>query len=716
MSGSIQRIKLNLIPCGLPVACYASQYDARRIIRCELYNGLQPYTIQENDVITINLRKPDNHVITATLTATSGNKYVDIVTTEQMTAVFGDSKGLLKITNGAVEVGTAVFVLRVQKDVIANGDPSDSVIEGLQQMVEALVDTDISENYYNKQETDNKISALNVNNKDGGNIGVGANSIKNVTTGANNTAIGGSALQNATTGGYNTGVGRSAGDTITTGSNNTIVGYNADTATASTTTATAVGKTAIAGEHSTAIGANTNASGAYSEALGDSAHAEANNALALGRKAKANFVGSVAIGTDDQGNGAEATKDKQIVLGTPRHTVTIPAKVENLKITSPTPNPTLGAELAPSIETWNATGATWSGSYWSLSEGDTIQTTINTEEASDYVITLSVSNAITPNAEVKPLTIALENASISIFGANDANWSVALSTTNGGNVLLTIGGATWSGRISNVSVKPVTSYFVPDLTIENRNLHSFGTNTVFGTGMTKTALPLLGNTAFGYNSQDAINTGKGNTAFGIKTQKSLTNGSHNTAVGENVQEELTTGMYNTAMGFHTQEHLISGCWNVSVGNENLKDTTTGCNNTTMGRRALNSLIDGHKNTVMGAQAGFVRDGVWDSIASIHSNEQAFFGFQATQYGAGQQDNACAFGSHACANENGLALGAYTQAQGAGSVAIGRDSTGNSAQALNANDFVLGTASHRFIFGDKVIKFNLDGTVTWETLT
>ena len=150
----MQKIKVNLIPSGLPVACYSSQYDEGRVIRCELYNGLQPYTLQENDVVTLNLRKPDNHVVTATLSATAGNKYVDLVTSEQMTAVFGVNKCLLKITNTGLEVGTAEFVMFVQKDVIANGDPSESVIEGLQEMVDALVDADLGDNYYNKAQSD----------------------------------------------------------------------------------------------------------------------------------------------------------------------------------------------------------------------------------------------------------------------------------------------------------------------------------------------------------------------------------------------------------------------------------------------------------------------------------------------------------------------------------------------------------------------------------
>ena len=760
-------IKLDLVPSSIKPVLHASQYDDGRQWECQILNDGTPYVFQSGDTVDYTIRKGDGLLVTGAVAVTLGTSNITLVSTEQMCAVFGSNLGELTITSNGTKVGSVNFIIEVERAPDEGGITSQSEIKNLNRqitdevdrilpdmvdevaepiinekvpekvaelvpiavaevatpvvneiappIVSALVPEAVGDNYYNKTEVDGKISPIDYN-KESGNIGAGQNALKNVSTGANNTAIGVSALQGVTTGGYNVGAGRSAGDSITTGSNNVVIGYNADVNAGSNAGVVAVGRNATSGDHSVAVGNGVSATGGYSTAMGDSAQATTNNSLALGRKAKANFVGAVAIGTDDQGTGAEASAQDEFVLGTPRHKYVFPGKLQNLVVASKTPNPTLGTEIAPAISGWSGSGATWNGSYWSLSEGDSISTPITVEADSDYLIVLTVSNAVTPNAEVKPMTISLDSDSISIFGANDATWQVVLHTTNSGAVTLSMGGATWSGRISNVSVKKVTSYINPDLTIESRNLHAYGTNVVFGNGHSKMALPLLGNTAVGYESQVALNSGKGNTAFGIKTQKSLTNGSHNTAVGENVQELLTTGMYNTAMGFHTQEHLISGCWNVSVGNENLKDTTTGCNNTTMGRRALNSLIDGHKNTVMGAQAGFVRDGVWDAIASIHSNEQAFYGFQATQYAAGQQDKACAFGSHACANENGLALGSYTQARGNGSVAIGMDSNGDSAVAENADDFVLGTSAHRFIFGDKVIKFNLDGTVTWEQLT
>lgn len=746
MEQYIEIITINLIPGGMKSACHAKQYDKGRVIRANLVNGLTPYSIKSGDVFTLNVKKPDGNIVTVEVEATEGNTYIDFSTTEQMCAVAGKNNCEFSIENGSDLIGTANFLMIVEDSPLEGGIESQSEINNLNrqiddhidevlpdvvaelvpsavetvatpiveqiapQIVENVVPTVIGDNYYNKTQTDEKVDGLNVYIKEGGNVGVGKDTIKN-TTGANNTALGVSALQNVSTGTYNVGVGRNSGNVVKTGSNNTLVGYGANTNTDSNTTATAVGKTSTAGEHATAVGANSGATGGYSVALGDSAKAEASNGIAIGRKTKANYAGSVALGTDNLGNGAEATAQNMIALGTSRHIISVPGRFDSTQ-----PNTAIGDELAPDISTWSGSGATWNGSYWSLSAGDSISTSITLEADSDYLIALTVSNAITPNAEIKPMTISLGGANITIFGANDANWNVALSSSASGTTTLTLGGATWSGRISNVSVKKITAYEIPYIKVGYRSLHASGTNVVFGTGQAKITNANNGNTAIGYDAQRDINTGLQNVAVGINSQRAIQNGSYNVGIGSQAQRDITTGMYNTAIGIRAQQLLTSGCWNVAVGNETMRACTTGTNNVAIGRRAIDALEDGQFNTVTGAQAGFLRDGVSDTVKSVHSNEQAFYGFQATQYGSGQQDKACAFGSHACANENGLALGSYAQARGNGSVAIGMDSNGDSAVAENADDFVLGTSAHRFIFGDKVIKFNIDGTVTWEQLS
>lgn len=136
-------IKLNLIPSGVNPTCHCSQYDNGRVIRIELFDGLTPYVLQSGDTVTLNVRKPDNTIVTTTVETTQGNNYVDIVTTEQICACVGYNLCDLTITNGSVVIGTLNFIMAIERDVLADGDPSESVIENL----DSLVAQAVSEQY-----------------------------------------------------------------------------------------------------------------------------------------------------------------------------------------------------------------------------------------------------------------------------------------------------------------------------------------------------------------------------------------------------------------------------------------------------------------------------------------------------------------------------------------------------------------------------------------
>ena len=155
----MEAIKVNLIPNGIPQMCHASQYDVGRQIRLDLFDGFTPYVIQSGDTFTLNVRKPDNHVITETVTGTEGNTYLVIETTEQMTAVMGKNLCEIRVENGGDNIGSLNFIMQVEKDVIANGIPSESVIEDLDALVDEAVEVSLS-NYYTKEETDEKVSGL----------------------------------------------------------------------------------------------------------------------------------------------------------------------------------------------------------------------------------------------------------------------------------------------------------------------------------------------------------------------------------------------------------------------------------------------------------------------------------------------------------------------------------------------------------------------------
>ena len=133
----MENFNLNMIPSGVNPVCHVSQYDNGRQIKINLFNGTLPYELASGDTVTLNLRKPDNTIITASVTATQGNDYVIIATTEQMTAVVGETLGELKITNGSTVIGSLNFIMLVERDVLADGIPSQSVINDLDAQIES---------------------------------------------------------------------------------------------------------------------------------------------------------------------------------------------------------------------------------------------------------------------------------------------------------------------------------------------------------------------------------------------------------------------------------------------------------------------------------------------------------------------------------------------------------------------------------------------------
>ena len=158
-------IKLNLIPTGITPSCHCSQYDNGRTIRVDLFNGFTPYVLQDGDTVTLNVRKPDNTIVVTSLTATQGNTYVNIETTEQMCACVGYNLCDLTIENGSKKIGTLNFIMQIERDVLADGIPSQSQIDDLEELVKEAVGDD----YYTKSETNdllnNKADSDNVYTK-----------------------------------------------------------------------------------------------------------------------------------------------------------------------------------------------------------------------------------------------------------------------------------------------------------------------------------------------------------------------------------------------------------------------------------------------------------------------------------------------------------------------------------------------------------------------
>lgn len=129
----MQTINLNLVPGKVKPVVHSSQYDKGRAFRCYLFDGSTNYTLDGTETITIEGQKSDSHIFLYSVTNTQSN-YVDVTTTEQMTAVSGLVDCELRIKKGDTDIGTANFWLEVEKASTENGVISDSDISALREV------------------------------------------------------------------------------------------------------------------------------------------------------------------------------------------------------------------------------------------------------------------------------------------------------------------------------------------------------------------------------------------------------------------------------------------------------------------------------------------------------------------------------------------------------------------------------------------------------
>ena len=135
----MEQINVDLIPGKVLQVCHASQYDVGRTIRVNLFEGGQVYTFDGTQAAQLKVRKTDGNVVTTALTATMGNSYVEIETTQQMTACAGLNMCDIVIIDSSNSISTANFFLNVEQDPLDGGINSASEIHDLQAQVDAAV-------------------------------------------------------------------------------------------------------------------------------------------------------------------------------------------------------------------------------------------------------------------------------------------------------------------------------------------------------------------------------------------------------------------------------------------------------------------------------------------------------------------------------------------------------------------------------------------------
>ena len=122
-----QNTKLNVVPGGIIPVVHVSQYDVDRAISFTLYDGNGAAVLDNGTTVTIEGTKPDGHGFQYAGTLT-GN-VASFNTTQQMTVLPGAIECKLTLRKDSQIIGTAMFILDVEKAGINEGtDISDTDI------------------------------------------------------------------------------------------------------------------------------------------------------------------------------------------------------------------------------------------------------------------------------------------------------------------------------------------------------------------------------------------------------------------------------------------------------------------------------------------------------------------------------------------------------------------------------------------------------------
>lgn len=142
----MESFNLNIIPGKTRPVCHASQFDTGRVIRVNLFEDANIYTLSGSEEVSLSVRKPDGNVVTVEIENT-GDSFIEIVTTEQMTACAGSNLCELKIEDDGKVIGTMNFILETEQDPLEGGIESESSIYNLETQVNGMVTDAVADQY-----------------------------------------------------------------------------------------------------------------------------------------------------------------------------------------------------------------------------------------------------------------------------------------------------------------------------------------------------------------------------------------------------------------------------------------------------------------------------------------------------------------------------------------------------------------------------------------
>lgn len=135
-----QRIVVDIIPGAKDAPVInASQFDNGRQFEIELLNGGEAFTPSEGMTFELHVKKRDGTIIVDSPINRTDN-ILTFETSEQMTACHGKNLCEVTISDDDLLIGTANFILEVEKDPIEGGITSESDIDNLNRQIAAAAD------------------------------------------------------------------------------------------------------------------------------------------------------------------------------------------------------------------------------------------------------------------------------------------------------------------------------------------------------------------------------------------------------------------------------------------------------------------------------------------------------------------------------------------------------------------------------------------------
>lgn len=439
------------------------------------------------------------------------------------------------------------------------------------------------------------------------NVGLGYESLKNLSTGSNLIAIGYQAGKSTTTNGHSVIIGQGAGRDGNVASYSVLVGNFAGYK--STGDITAVGSSAgsnlTSGIRNTYFGSSSgfgNHTGSYNTYVGwRSGYGVADNANNSNTAVGYQSLFAITTGDGNVALGYEAMK----TLTQSNNNVAIGKQALSSILAGDGANIALGYNSGRDVTSGNK-------NIFIGEESGMMQTTgSGSVNIGHNVGRLDSSSA---NVIIGHLAFSASNNSSSasnvILGFESATGINSASSEH--NIIIGRGAGTGGG-----------AQFTKNIAIGSYALDGTGANAIEGT------------IAIGYQALSALTSGANSTAIGYQAGKAITTASNSTFIGYNAGQEHVTGDSNTAIGtnamydsngvagYHNTFLGVNsgaGGWttsaptyNVGIGNFTLDGAMNGANNNVaLGYSALGAVTTGHSNVGLGSNA-------LDAVTSGHTS-------------------------------------------------------------------------------------------------